>query len=53
MANALRTSPAFFRNADQIFPDVTDSQGNVHPLTDATFVPLLTSPDRELRRRAF
>ena len=42
-----------FRNADQIFPDVTDSQGSVHPLTDATFVPLLTSPDRELRRRAF
>ena len=32
---------------------VTDSQGNVHPLTDATLVPLLTSPDRELRRVDF
>lgn len=53
MANASEIIAGVFRNADQIFPDVTDSQGNVHPLTDATFVPLLTSPDRELRRRAF
>ena len=53
MANASENIASVFRNADQIFPDVTDSQGNVHPLTDATFVPLLTSPDRELRRRAF
>ena len=52
MANASENIAGVFRNADQIFPDVTDSQGNVHPLTDATFVPLLTSPDRELRRRA-
>ena len=53
MANASENIAGVFRNADQIFPDVADSQGNVHPLTDATFVPLLTSPDRELRRRAF
>ena len=53
MASASENIAGVFRNADQIFPDVTDSQGNVHPLTDATFVPLLTSPDRELRRRAF
>lgn len=53
MANASENIAGVFRNADQIFPEVTDSQGNVHPLTDATFVPLLTSPDRELRRRAF
>ena len=53
MANASENIAGVFRNADQIFPDVTDSQGKVHPLTDATFVPLLTSPDRELRRRAF
>ena len=53
MANASENIAGVFRNADQIFPDVTDSQGNVHPLTDATFVPLLTSPDRELCRRAF
>ncbi len=53
MANASENIAGVFRNADQIFPDVTDSQGNVHPLTDATFVPLLTSPDRELRRRTF
>ena len=53
MANASENIAGVFRNADQIFPDVTDSQGSVHPLTDATFAPLLTSPDRELRRRAF
>lgn len=53
MANASENIAGVFRNADQIFPDVTDSQGSVHPLTDATFVPLLTSLDRELRRRAF
>ena len=53
MATASENIAGVFRNADQIFPDVTDSQGNVHPLTDATIVPLLTSPDRELRRRAF
>ena len=53
MANASENIAGVFRNADQIFPDVTDSQGNVHPLTDATFVPMLMSPDRELRRRAF
>ena len=53
MANASENIAGVFRNADLIFPDVTDSQGSVHPLTDATFVPLLTSPDRELRRRAF
>lgn len=39
MANASENIAGVFRNADQIFPDVTDSQGSVHPLTDATFVP--------------
>ena len=42
-----------FHNADLRFPAVTDGAGQSHPLTDATFVPLLQSPDRTLRRNAF
>ena len=53
MANASENVASVFRNADMVYPDVVDEAGNAHQLTDATFVPLLTSPDRELRRRAF
>ena len=42
-----------FHNADLRFPAVTDSAGAEQPLTDATFVPLLQSGDRTLRRNAF
>ena len=42
-----------FHNADLRFPSVTDGAGAEQPLTDATFVPLLQSGDRTLRRNAF
>ena len=42
-----------FHNADLRFPAVTDGAGAERPLTDATFVPLLQSGDRTLRRNAF
>ena len=42
-----------FRDADIRFDPVIDAQGVVHPLSNATFVPLLESPDRELRRAVF
>ncbi len=42
-----------FRNAELKFPDVTDSEGNTHRLTNSTFVPLEESTDRELRKAAF
>ncbi len=42
-----------FTNADLTFPDVVDSQGGVHTLTQATFVPLEESPDRVLRKNAY
>ena len=42
-----------FHNADLRFPAVTDGAGAEQPLTDATFVPLLQSSDRTLRRNAF
>ena len=53
MANASENVASVFRNADMVYPDVVDEAGNAHQLTDATFVPMLMSPDRELRRRAF
>ena len=42
-----------FHNADLRFPAVTDGAGAEQSLTDATFVPLLQSGDRTLRRNAF
>ena len=42
-----------FHNADLRFPAVTDGAGAEQTLTDATFVPLLQSGDRTLRRNAF
>ena len=42
-----------FNNADLRFPDAVDSRGESHPLTHGTFISLLESPDRELRRSAF
>ena len=44
---------SMLRNADLRFPDVSDGEGKMHPLTAGTFVPLLESADRELRRNAF
>ena len=42
-----------FANADLKFPDALDSEGNAHPVTNGTLVPLLDSPDRVLRKNAF
>ena len=44
---------SMFHNADIRYPDVTDAKGEVHTLTDGTFVPLLMSADRTLRENAF
>ena len=53
MANAPEQIGSVLRDADMTYPDVTDGDGNVHPLTDGTLVPLLMSPDRELRKNTF
>ncbi|KKK34029.1 oligopeptidase PepB [Salinicoccus sediminis] len=42
-----------FNNADLEFPDAVDSEGNEHTLTQGTYIDLLKSPDRELRRSAY
>ena len=53
MADAPDRIGSTLRDADMTYPDVTDSEGNKHPLTDGTFVPLLMSGDRVLRKNAF
>ncbi|MBE6767606.1 MAG: oligoendopeptidase F [Ruminococcaceae bacterium] len=53
MANGPDQIGSTFRNADLRFPSVTDAAGNTYPLTNGSFVPLLESDDRDLRRTAF
>ena len=42
-----------FNNADLEFPDAADSEGNAHALTQGTYIDLLKSSDRELRKSAY
>lgn len=54
--NALQTpSQAFgsFNNADLKFPDVKTEKGESKPLTHATYLTYMRSPDRTLRKNAF
>ena len=42
-----------FNDADMTFPDVTDGNGKSHALTNGTYVTLMESSDRVLRKNAF
>ena len=42
-----------FVNADLTFPSVRDVEGNVHPLTNGTYITLMESPRPVIRRGAF
>ena len=42
-----------FRNADLKFPEVEDGRGEKHTLTAGSYIPLMESEDRVLRRNAF
>ena len=53
MAESPDSIAGIFRDADLKFPDAVDGQGKPHQLTGGSFVPLLESPDRVLRRSAF
>ena len=44
---------SMFRNADIKFPDVLDEEGKPAKLTAGTFVPMLKSKDRRVRKDAF
>lgn len=53
MAQAPDTIYGAFSNADIKFPDAVDGEGHTHALTQASFVPLEMSSDRELRKSAY
>ena len=53
MANGPSKIYGMFANADIKFPDAVDSQGNRHPVSQGSFVPLESSEDRELRKSAY
>ena len=53
MAQAPDSIYGSFADADITFADAIDSEGNPHPLSQGTFVPLEESADRVLRRSAY
>ena len=53
MSQAPDTIYGAFADADIKFPDAVDSQGNLHPLSQGTFVACEESEDRQLRKSAY
>ena len=56
-AGKIGQSPSTIYNllndADLSFPDAVDQEGNKHPVTQGTYIPLVQSADRTLRESAF
>ncbi len=44
---------SMFSDADLRYPDALDKDGNAHQVTDGSYIPLMQSPDRTLRKNAF
>ena len=44
---------SLFNDADLTFEDAIDAQGETHPVTHGTYVPLMMSDDRVLRKSAY
>ena len=42
-----------FTNADMTFPDAVDAAGQAHPVTNGSYISLMESADRTLRKSAF
>lgn len=53
MSQAPDSVYSVFADADLKFPSVTDKDGNSHPVTHGTYIPLMHSADRVLRKSAF
>ena len=53
MAQGPDNISGILRDADLQFPDAVDKDGVSHALTDGSFIPLMESSDRVLRRSAF
>ena len=56
-ANDLMQAPgginSLLNNADMTFSDITDKDGNMLPVTHASFIPLMHNSDRTVRKAAF
>lgn len=53
MSNTPSTVFSMLDNADIKFPDAVDSEGKAHQITHGSYIPLMQSEDRELRKCAF
>ena len=53
MANQPDNIFSLLNDADLTFPDATDAQGNKHPVTHGSYIPLMMSTDRTLRESAY
>ena len=53
MSHAPDSVYSVFADADLKFPSATDKDGNSHPVTHGTYIPLMHSADRVLRKSAF
>ena len=53
MSNTPSTVFSMLDNADMKFPDAVDSEGKAHQITHGSYIPLMQSEERELRRSAF
>ena len=57
MAGEMSASPStvysMLDNADMKFPDATDKDGVKHQITHGSYIPMMQSEDRELRKSAF
>lgn len=53
MANAASTIYNVLVDSDMRFPDVADQTGELHSLTHGTYIPMMESNDRVLRKNAF
>lgn len=53
MANQPDNIFSLLNDADLTFPDATDAEGNTHPVTHGSYIPLMMSADRTLRKSAY
>ena len=53
MAEAPEQIGSMFRDADLKFPEAVDANGEKHQLTQGSYIPMLQSADRVLRKSAF
>lgn len=44
---------SLLNDADLTFPDAIDAEGNAHPITHGSYIPLMMSTDRTLRESAY